>query len=452
MFHKNSLRLLLVPDSIHWVTGTMAQEIASKVQGINPIICSAPLLDELLAECGGYFPLPLDIVHFLTPHIATEFYPKFAKNSACIANIHHVENSLSLEPATYVDSIMTMCLQWYNYLLKEGIRQERLSIVHYGVNTEIFHPPDESERKKLRRRYNIPDDAFVIGFSAKRSSDSSNRKGINILEKLIAESSVKYPSVWWVIRGPGWQSLVKQQSDLGARITHLPFLLDKKDVAESYRLMDSYVVTSRIEGGPVPLFEAMSSGLSCISTKVGLAPELIQDGDNGFLVDFDDVEAYSRIISKLEKHKEIQAKISSAARETIINNLRWEQALTNVSSLYQNAISASKKRTALEQNTSSDICSKLNSEWSETSLKDWIEKRELLILIRLLNSEGESHTARKLANSFLWKNCFDKEIWNLYVSYSSVSQTFNLIRRMGNKIQRIYNAVVNKTTRKFNKT
>ena len=274
MPQKNSLQLLLVPDSVHWVTGTMAQEISSKVQGIDPIICSAPLLYELLAECGGCFPLPLDVVHFLTPHVATAFWPIFSPTTACVASIHHIENDLSREPAPYADSIMTVCQQWHNQLIEEGIHENRLVMVKNGINTELFYPPDESERKKLRRRYNIPDDAFVIGFSAKRSSDSSNRKGINILEKLIAESGVRYPSVWWVIRGPGWQSLVKQQSDLGARITHLPFLLDKKDVAESYRLMDSYVVTSRIEGGPVPLFEAMSSGLGCISTKVGLAPDL----------------------------------------------------------------------------------------------------------------------------------------------------------------------------------
>ena len=165
-------------------------------------------------------------------------------------------------------------------------------------------------------------------------------------------------------------------------------------------------------------------------------------------MDFDDVEAYSRIISKLEKNKEMRAEIGSSARKSIVNNLQWEQTLTNVSYLYQNAISVFKKRTALERNASFNISPKLNSEWSEASLKDWIEKRELLILIRLLNSEGESRTACKLANSFLWKNFFDKEIWNLYVSYSSVFQT---LRRIRNKMQRIYNAVVNKTTKNINK-
>jgi glycosyltransferase involved in cell wall biosynthesis len=429
------IKVMLVPDSTYWVTGTMANEIASKVPGIEATVCSANVLNELLQTCNGHFPLPLDVVHFLTPHIATALFPKFAARTACVATINHVENSLSMEPADYVDSIMAMCRQWYDYLIEKGIQKERLTIVHYGVDTDIFRPPDQTERNKLRQRYGIPDDAFVIGFSAKRSSDSCGRKGINILEQLIAESSVKNPSIWWVIRGPGWQSLVNEQSELGARITHLPFLLEKKDVAETYRLMDAYIVTSRIEGGPVPLFEAMSSGLSCISTKVGLAPELINNGDNGFLVDFDDVEEFSEIISSLEKNSALRERIGIQARKTILNNLKWEQTLSNVPVLYQKAITAFNQRMDSIAPTKPDIFPNINSQWTESKLKNWVNKRELLVLIGLLNSEGEFHTATKLANSALLKNMFDKEIWLLYARFSSASKFLNLIMRVKRKVK-----------------
>lgn len=431
-----ALRVLLVPDSTYWVTGTMANEIASKVPGIEATVCSAPVLSDLLAACDGQFPLQLDVVHFLTPHVATSLFPQFAARTACVATINHVENSLSMEPADYVDSIMAMCRQWYEYLMEEGIQEERLTIINYGVNTDIFRPPNETERNILRQRYGIPNDAFVIGFSAKRSSDSFGRKGINSLEQLIAESSFKYSSIWWVIRGPGWQSLVEKQSKLGARITHLPFLLEKEDVAETYRLMDAYIVTSRIEGGPVPLFEAMSSGLSCISTKVGLAPELINNGDNGFLVDFDDVKEFSSIISNLEKNIEFRKRIGIEARKTIVNNLRWEQALSNVPLLYQKAITAFNKRTDSIEPTNSDICPTLHSQWPESQLKNWIKKRELLVFIRLLNSEGEFRTARKLANSCLLNNLFDREIWLLYAPFSSASKFLNLITRVRAKVKK----------------
>lgn len=432
MNRRQSLKILLVPDSIYWVTGTMAQEIVSKVEGIDSIVCSAQLLHQLMEECGGSFPLHLDVVHFLTPHIATSFCPSFSKTTACVTNIHHIENSLSLEPASYVDSIMAMCYEWYEFLIKEGIEENRLNIVRYGVNTDTFKPGDELEQEKLRKKYNIPKDAFVIGFSAKRSSDSCSRKGVNILEQLITQSNVKYPSVWWVIRGPGWQSLVEQQSKLGARITHLPFLLEKRDVAESYKLMDAYIVTSRIEGGPVPLFEAMSCGLSCISTKVGLAPEIIRDGENGFLVDFDDIDSFSRLICRLEKEKNIRKRIGISARKSIVENLQWEKTLENVTEFYEKAIANFQKRI---DNTQPQKAINLNSKWTENYLKNWIQKREPLTLINLLNSEGEFKIARDVADLQLKSSWLDPEIWNLYFHHSSLQKPLNFPRRLISKIK-----------------
>lgn len=442
--HQN-LRVLLVPDSIHWVTGTIATEIASKVPEIDATICSLPVLCELLSQCNGRFPLPLDVVHFLTPHIATALFPVFSETTACVATIHHFENALSIEPAPYADSIMTVCSQWHDFLIEKGIAEDRLVMVRNGINTELFHPADEKERKKLRWRYGIPDDAFVIGFSAKRSSDSCDRKGINILEKLIDESSANFPSAWWVIRGPGWQSLVQQKRQNGARITHLPFLLEKDDVAESYRLMDAYVVTARIEGGPVPLIEAMSSGLCCVTTEVGLAAELIQDGTNGFLAGFDDVAMFLKRLAVLEKDREMRQRIGIAARQTIVDNLKWEQTLSSVPELYQTAISAFRRRTLSSPKFSDDSRSKTAPEWSKRRLKNWISDRELLALIRLLQAEGESEITRRLANSALLKKPLNRETLSLYGSHSSISSLLELAKRTKIAMKRIISKAITVT-------
>ena len=441
--HKE-LRLLLVPDSIHWVTGTMAKEIASKVKGINPIICSAPLLRELITQHGGSFPILFDVVHFLTPYIATAFWPVFSPTSACVASIHHIDNDLNKEPASYSDSIMTVCQEWHNQLILEGVDEERLVMVRNGINTEVFYPSSLNERDQLRRQYCIPEDSFVIGFSAKKSSDSSNRKGINVLEKLIAESRTNSSSVWWVIRGPGWQNLVDEQSQLGANIIYLPFLLEQEDVAKSYRLMDAYIVTSRIEGGPVPLFEAMSSGLSCISTKVGLAPEIMEDGKNGFLVDFDDLEKFSTLISQLEKDKELRSRIGISARDAIVNNLQWEKTLDNVPILYEKATSAFSKRAEYIEKKNINAP---NDKWSESYLRKWIQKRELLVLINLLNREGESITSCKLAESKLREYWMDLEIWYLYFEHSNFAKilkpTKKVISNVKTSIKNIIKMLLN---------
>jgi hypothetical protein len=76
--------VLLVPDWRFWVTGVIANQIALQ-ENIDAIICSEPVLNEVLAEFGPDFPLRLDVVHFLTPHIATRQFSKFADHAACVA-------------------------------------------------------------------------------------------------------------------------------------------------------------------------------------------------------------------------------------------------------------------------------------------------------------------------------------------------------------------------------
>ena len=61
----------------------------------------------------------------------------------------------------------------------------------------------------------------------------------------------------------------------------------KEQMVDNYREMDVYVCASATEGHNNPLMEAGAMGRVLISTKTGSAPEYIEDGDNGFLVNRD---------------------------------------------------------------------------------------------------------------------------------------------------------------------
>jgi glycosyltransferase involved in cell wall biosynthesis len=55
------------------------------------------------------------------------------------------------------------------------------------------------------------------------------------------------------------------------------------DYPAVYRTCDRFLSTSRLEGGPIPLLEAMMSGLTPVVTNTGFAPDVIRHGENGFL-------------------------------------------------------------------------------------------------------------------------------------------------------------------------
>ena len=59
----------------------------------------------------------------------------------------------------------------------------------------------------------------------------------------------------------------------------------QEEMVAFYQGVDVQICASRTEGGPHPLLEAAACGIPLISTRVGIAPELIKDGDNGFLIE-----------------------------------------------------------------------------------------------------------------------------------------------------------------------
>ena len=75
---------------------------------------------------------------------------------------------------------------------------------------------------------------------------------------------------------------------------------------------------SREEGGPKGIIEAMAAGVPVVSTRVGMAPDIIVHGRTGWLADSDDAASLARWVSAIEPQSEECAAVVAAARESIM--------------------------------------------------------------------------------------------------------------------------------------
>jgi glycosyltransferase involved in cell wall biosynthesis len=83
---------------------------------------------------------------------------------------------------------------------------------------------------------------------------------------------------------------------------------------------DIFVLPSYGEGMPMSILEAMSFGLPVVSTRVGGIPELVRDGQTGFLVDPGDVEALCAKLRLLTEDPGLRVRMGEAARRTVEQN------------------------------------------------------------------------------------------------------------------------------------
>lgn len=83
---------------------------------------------------------------------------------------------------------------------------------------------------------------------------------------------------------------------------------------------DIFVSPSYSEGFSMSILEGMSSGLPVIATRVGAAPDIIQNGENGFLIDPGDVEQLTECLRSLISDADRRLAIGNAARATCRDN------------------------------------------------------------------------------------------------------------------------------------
>ncbi len=328
-------RILLVPDVPYWICGTIARAYVKHNPQLDMCICSGRVLRTLpeVASHADRF----DVVHFLTPHDANKSQTDFRGRVATVSTIHHVQDASNLNSVAEADAVMTGSTQWQGRLQEAGVDPEKLAVVPYGVDTTIFYPRSPGERRQLRQEQDIADDTFVVGFVGKRSSDAHGRKGTDVFLRGIGLLAQQGFPVHVVLIGPGWEQVAGELAAQGVGCTRKPFVTDEREFAAAYALMDAYWCTATIEGGPVPVLEAMASGVCVLATAVGMVPDVMDSDAVGRILPFNDAEAFARETAHLQNDAVLRRAMGAAAAQRIREHFDWSHTAPGVIPLYEMA-------------------------------------------------------------------------------------------------------------------
>ena len=226
-----------------------------------------------------------------------------------------------LEGLSEVDALVTSCRLMEQRFLDWGAPRAKLRCIPLGVDLARFRPPGPGERERLRQRLGIPEEAFCLGSFHKDGNGWGEGltpkliKGPDLFLDVVGKLKDRF-RVFVCLSGPA-RGYVKQGLErLGVDYHHVYFE-DYRQVASLYHCLDSYLVTSREEGGPKGVLESLACGIPLVSTRVGLAPDVIEHGRNGLLAEQEDVEALAGHLTALREDPSLGQRLARQGLSTI---------------------------------------------------------------------------------------------------------------------------------------
>lgn len=145
----------------------------------------------------------------------------------------------------------------------------------------------------------------------------TRQKGFDILIRAFKDVWTKHPDWRLEIYGAGEDEKALQAQINLLGLENNAFLMgNKNDILNHLNKTEIFVLSSRDEGMPNALMEAMSCGLACVSTDCNFGPrDLIQNNTNGILVPVEDVRSLSEAINRLVENQSLRYRLAKAAKK-----------------------------------------------------------------------------------------------------------------------------------------
>ena len=216
-------------------------------------------------------------------------------------------------------------------ILKPAVTDFR--VIPNGVDLATFRPAHKSQ---IREFLQIPKEAFVLLFVATDAKTNMYKDytTIHAALEIVSMETLNKKIVFLALGGSD-----TEECYLGdTLIKSIPYVSDPEEMAKYYQAADVYLHASRAETFGIVIIEAMACGTPVIATDVGGIPELIKNGETGFVVPPADFRAMAIKILYLLEDVEARTKISFAAAEDVKKRFGLDQMINGYLDYYQQVI------------------------------------------------------------------------------------------------------------------
>jgi glycosyltransferase involved in cell wall biosynthesis len=205
--------------------------------------------------------------------------------------------------------------------------EDVLEVVPNGIRLERF-APDAAARAAVRAELGIPADAWVVG-TVGRVDESKNQA--LLVEAAGGRLGEKYRVV---VVGDG-----PLREELAARAPAFATYTGRRmDVARILPAFDVFALTSKSEGLPLVVPEAMAAALPIVATAVGGLPDVVDEGVTGYLVPVEPA-AVTAALDRLAADRDAARAMGARARQTALERYSAGRMLDDYLAIYARLLS-----------------------------------------------------------------------------------------------------------------
>lgn len=283
----------------------------------------------------------IEVVHTHNPRALVYGAPAGRLNRAVVVHSKHGVNPdplrrrrLRRAAAMCIDAHVAVVRSLSDIALAQReCAPECAHVIPNGIDLARFAPDPES-RRSVRAALGLADDAWIIGTVGRLAPEKDHELLVRATVRLREQGS------HLVIVGEG----PERPKLLGAPGVHLVGV--QSDVPRWLAAFDAFALSSKSEGLPLAMIEAMATELPVVATRVGGVGDLLEDCVTGLLVPASDVGALGSALAVLARHPERARAMGRAGRARVLSRHSAASMALAYQMLYQTLLERGQPRRA----------------------------------------------------------------------------------------------------------
>lgn len=264
--------------------------------------------------------------------VAVKTRQKYNVDIPIVYTAHGVLPAKVKDIINQVDKIIAVSNFSREAAIKEGFSANKIEVVYNGVDIDKFKPHEE-KRNLLRKKYNIPQDAFTM-IIVSRIKNLRNKGHQHLLNVLSEYEVSKYWHLVVIGKGKGLDSLKQKVKEYNLQ-DRVHLLGHKTDVENYEDMADVVVLPSYFETFGLVLAEGMAMEKPAVAFKVGGVPEVIEDNKTGFVVDYDNDDELVEKLAILAKNPDLCKQMGIQARKKVAKDFANEIMIKKLEEIYK---------------------------------------------------------------------------------------------------------------------